>query len=534
MNILPKKKWHVRTKENMARVRRDEAKAAAEQKAIDDRIKLADHEDRIRRLKMRTGAEDEPGFFEGLSSKRTTSGEATSSATGNKEYEAEKKKEQHDWESKMGIMKRFAEDTKEYSKEKYWWENIPLVRETVIEKSTKATQSSSSSVEDKKRIIDAGISVFTATFMNRPLPRKATMALIKTERNKDMLAHEGHLYYQGKQREIQGVTTIYWRCKYLRRAPGAIAKCYGKAKSVNGEVTVTAEHNHLPTDSVHNLLAGKRRTAFQRMEILEGMKSGLLQKSEAGKDIFFANLVNKETGQRVANICNFCSCVYPLDADRQQRYHRKACSAFKQSISNPHLPSSTEGNSAEASSTTIDSVNNGASSFDSFSQSNGFELFDDTERNDKSSIEFLETLIDHHEAQQFSSVIGSPETPSGYTTAVMKCESYLPTENTQFAEYVNRDEAKEIAVTLKDTDGIPMVARISHTSPLTFAQFREIFLLPKNCHNKRFMFKSICEDGTAPFQWQLAMADSMYLPVFDGEIVCEAKTCCIEIAELKN
>lgn len=40
----------------------------------------------------------------------------------------------------------------------------------------------------------------------------------------------------------------------------------GKAKSVNGEVTVTAEHNHLPTDSVHNLLAGKRRTAFQRME----------------------------------------------------------------------------------------------------------------------------------------------------------------------------------------------------------------------------------------------------------------------------
>lgn len=28
-------------------------------------------------------------------------------------------------------MKRFAEDTKEYSKEKYWWENIPLVRETV-------------------------------------------------------------------------------------------------------------------------------------------------------------------------------------------------------------------------------------------------------------------------------------------------------------------------------------------------------------------------------------------------------------------
>ena len=160
MNILPKKNWHVRTKANIERVRRDEAKAAEEAKEVDRRIRLAEQEARTSLLRDRakarmietsgaeelcvTGEDDEDqgdtqvaviephqghvNLFAALEA-----GQETADGKGNKEAEAEKKKEQEEYEKKVGYLTYLGQDTEELTGEQVWWKKLPTNRKEVQE-----------------------------------------------------------------------------------------------------------------------------------------------------------------------------------------------------------------------------------------------------------------------------------------------------------------------------------------------------------------------------------------------------------------
>ncbi|XP_034275374.1 leukocyte receptor cluster member 1 [Pantherophis guttatus] len=133
MNILPKKSWHVRNKDNVARVRRDEAEAELQRQKREARVLLAEQEARTEflRKKARLSAaegdksgsdlvsldsEMPPGhlnLFQGLQE------------SGNKEYEEEKKQEKERKEKALGILTYLGQSAAEAQTSIPWYQELP-------------------------------------------------------------------------------------------------------------------------------------------------------------------------------------------------------------------------------------------------------------------------------------------------------------------------------------------------------------------------------------------------------------------------
>lgn len=117
MNILPKKSWHVRNKDNVARVRRDEAQAAEEEREAKRRVERAEQEARTEYLRRKSraalqsegvrtddGADEQSGGSGVLEHLNLFPLEDSSEKKGNAEYLKEKQDEKEKQERAIGLL----------------------------------------------------------------------------------------------------------------------------------------------------------------------------------------------------------------------------------------------------------------------------------------------------------------------------------------------------------------------------------------------------------------------------------------------
>ncbi|XP_008158905.2 leukocyte receptor cluster member 1 [Eptesicus fuscus] len=135
MNILPKKSWHVRNKDNVARVRRDEAQAREEEKERERRVLLAQQEARTEFLRKKARHRNSLPELEAADAGAPSSGpvdlfrelleEGKGVTRSNKEYEEEKRQEKEKQEKALGILTYLGQSAAEAQTQPPWYQLPP-------------------------------------------------------------------------------------------------------------------------------------------------------------------------------------------------------------------------------------------------------------------------------------------------------------------------------------------------------------------------------------------------------------------------
>ncbi|CAH8492933.1 unnamed protein product [Dicrocoelium dendriticum] len=139
MNILPKKRWHVRTKENIARVKQDEAKYDEEQRQIKYRAQLAEQESRTELLRKQIALGGSTTAIETFRAP-LLSERSVELLEGNKEYEAEKRAEKEAQEKSIGLLTYLGQSVLESSGQRPWYDVHPKRQSTSEQEKNKARE----------------------------------------------------------------------------------------------------------------------------------------------------------------------------------------------------------------------------------------------------------------------------------------------------------------------------------------------------------------------------------------------------------